>query len=774
MQYHLLMPRTSTNEIQELAENAIRVINTELLPKADDYFGSPETTAFFKERLVALIALQSELKKEPRFTIHLLGSAQNGKSTLINVMLGKKILPEGHVGACSAAVVRCCYEDIEDHRMTVRYVTRADFLAMLQRSLKDADTALGGEETSERSGEVARRALARFSGFFGIRELTTQEIVSTCKKFLARPDEIEFTDFGATREIPVSDEQSVAEHLGAKGRKAFVVEECILRGRFPNWSPQMELVDMPGTNDIDPFRTEVTDNVQKRIAGLMLVTKGTVLGSDIVDWFKETSVLEEMAESTERNQQRLFVVRTVIDEQDLGGVVPEDAPTVWPYLQTHCHEQEKHFKNQIRQIIRDKFFNNETVVTKLNGFVDKLPVHFVSAKVFWHLTTPTLRNRVRTNPNTPANAAMWAKFVMFEEDPDKTGVPKLRHDLQMATDEYLNTQFLRRMQSHLDKEVDAAIGFFRRQRMDAELQLDDQAEAYREIAKRVETRVTEFLATTEDSQRLLGQIKSDFQAKAQEILSHAQAGFRSALQPKLELWNFLHWKTLCAVGYKRGWHTTYDGREIHIQGDLAEIYSGQLRATWIQDRDRLIETICGEKLKHLIHQIENVIQEAIGFALGQNPDTVIFVEQRMGDFGTKANLQLNAIREDFRARTQDFESLRSQLVPEIREILLPTFGLIGNEAGTGCSARMRAHLQSGISNSLGEIHNAVSSRVLNNWEEFIKEACIHSEKFVSFIKEWLAGIQKLPTPQSDEVLELKRKHGDELVIAAETLLKGRE
>jgi hypothetical protein len=766
------MPKTSTSELQELAANAIRVIKSELLPKANDYFGSPETTAFFNERLTALNVLQKELKQEPRFTIHLLGSAQNGKSTLINVLLGKKILTEGHVGACSAAVVRCCYEDIDDYNMTVRYVSRLDFLAMLQRSLSEAETALAGEETSERASEVARRALARFSGFFGIGDHTPLQIVTTCKTFLANPDTIEFSDFGVTREIPVNDEQLVKDHLAAQGLKSFVVEECVLKGRFPNWPSQMELVDMPGTNDFDPFRTSVTDDVKKRIAGLMLVIKGTVLGDDVASWFKETSVLEEMAESTERNQQRLFVVRTAVDELNLENVMPEDASAIWPYLQQHCHDQAQHFKNQLRQIIRDKFFNEQATVTKLNGFVDKLPVHFISAKVFWYLTTPQLRNRVRNNPNTPANARMMANFMTFDEDPEKTGIPKLRQALQVATDEYLNTQFLRRMQSHLEREVDAVIGFFRDQRLDAELQLGGQAEAYRQIAIRVETSVTEFLATTENSERLLGQIKADFQARAQEILSHAQAGFRLALQPRLELWSFLHWKTLCAVGYKRGWHTTYDGREIHVQGDMAEIYASQLRATWIQDRDRLIETICGEKLDALIHQVENVIQKATGYALAQSPDAVTFVEERMGDFGARAKLQLTAIREDFRARTQDYESLRSQLVPEIQEILLPTFRLVGNESGTGCSARMRVHLRDGISNSLVEIHNAVSSRVLKNWEEFIQEACVHTEKFVGFIKDWLASIKILPTPQSNETLELKRKHGDELANSAEHFLKG--
>jgi hypothetical protein len=766
------MPKTSTSELQELAENAIRIIGAELSPKANAYFGSLETTKFFNERLTALKVLQKELRQEPRFTVHLLGSSQNGKSTLINVLLGKKILTEGHVGACSAAVVRCAYADIDGYRMTVRYVSQQDFLAMLKESLKDAETALGGEEASERAGEEARRSLGRFSGFFGIRDRSPQQIVETCKKYSENPETIGFSDFGMVREIPVDDENLVSEHLAAQGRKAFVVEECILEGCFPDWPAQMELIDMPGTNDVDPFRTEITEKAKKRISGLMLVTKGTQLGSDIISWFKDTPILAEMAESTERNQQRLFVVRTVVDDQQLDGL-PEDAPSVWPYLKNHCDEQERHFRTQLRQLVRD-MYSDENLVEKLTDFVNKLPVYFVSAKVFRFLNDSGLRNRVRNNLHTPANMDMMARFMRFDEDAEKTGIAKLRRSLQVATDEYLNSQFLRRMQSHLEKEVDAVIGFFRRQRMDAELQLAGQAEAYRQIAKHVETSVSGFLSTTEDSERLLGQIKSDFQAKAAEILSPAQAGFRVALQPRQELWSFLHWRTLRAVGYKHGRHTTYDGREIDVQGDIAEIYCAQLRATWVQDRDRLIEIICGGRLDELIHAVEKVIEEAKGFALAQNPETRHFVEQRMSDFGAKARLQLKALREDFRMKTEDYESLRSQLVPEIGKILLPTFCSIGSEGGTGCAARMRSYLHEGVTNSQGEIHKVVSARVLNNWENFIKEACAHTEKFVRFIKDWLESIQQLPTPQSDEVLEQKRQRGDEMVVAADKQLRGRE
>ena len=84
---------------------------------------------------------------------------------------------------------------------------------------------------------------------------------------------------------------------------------------------------------------------------------------------------------------------------------------------------------------------------------------------------------------------------------------------------------------------------------------------------------------------------------------------------------------------------------------------------------------------------------------------------------------------------------------------------------------MRGYLRDGVQHSLVEIHNAVSARVLSNWEQFIKQACVHTEEFVWFIKEWSDGLQQLPVPQSDEALETRRQHADEMAATAEKLLK---
>ena len=104
--------------------------------------------------------------------------------------------------------------------MTVRYASREEFLSKLKDGIKDAETALTGEQSAVTAGEEIRKALGRFTGFFGIRDRSPAEIVEFCKQRLTDPESIAFNEFGVTREISVEDDAAVDDHLAAKGKKS--------------------------------------------------------------------------------------------------------------------------------------------------------------------------------------------------------------------------------------------------------------------------------------------------------------------------------------------------------------------------------------------------------------------------------------------------------------------------------------------------------------------------------------------------------------------------
>ena len=101
--------RNATSPLPKEIASAIEKLENELLPKAKKLPGGPKDQPFLLERLVDLKRLRDESLQKPVFSVVFLADTQNGKSTLINALLGRKVLPEGHTGACSSAIVRCRY-----------------------------------------------------------------------------------------------------------------------------------------------------------------------------------------------------------------------------------------------------------------------------------------------------------------------------------------------------------------------------------------------------------------------------------------------------------------------------------------------------------------------------------------------------------------------------------------------------------------------------------------------------------------------------------------
>ena len=81
---------------------------------------------------------------------------------------------------------------------------------------------------------------------------------------------------------------------------------------------------------------------------------------------------------SDRNRVRVFLIKTLVDRLEIAA--PEDeSVSLWDLTHTHCGSIDKHFRSQVRDLIGQRFSaTNELAV--LNGFVDKLPIHVVSAK----------------------------------------------------------------------------------------------------------------------------------------------------------------------------------------------------------------------------------------------------------------------------------------------------------------------------------------------------------------------------------------------------------
>ncbi len=311
----------SLEKLREQIGQTIKVFRNEILPKATIVCPDKRDHNWLQEKGASLEKLYQESNAPPAFALRFLGDTQNGKSTLINVLLGSKVLPEGLVGACSAMIVRCRHKRQPEFTIRFRYFSEEKFDSDLAVAIEEAEIALTEEKLPAKKREIICKKLRRFLRLFKIEEKTVvdnAELISLCRE---RGQSFEKRHLlGTEKELTVTEknEKKIQENLSARGRLTFIVDECVIEGHFPEWwHPQMELVDMPGTNADDPWHNEVKDRLKQKISGLVIVTKETQMHETVLDWFKETSILQEVVGTSERNQTRVFVIKTFVDQLNL-------------------------------------------------------------------------------------------------------------------------------------------------------------------------------------------------------------------------------------------------------------------------------------------------------------------------------------------------------------------------------------------------------------------------------------------------------------------------
>jgi predicted GTPase len=101
-----------------------------------------------------LAAAERLLEAKPELTIAFLGPSQQGKTSLINALLGENILAVGGaVGACTCVITSAHYRSGPNFRAEIDFISlkewRAELIAMqeaLASSPSDEDTDLDREE----------------------------------------------------------------------------------------------------------------------------------------------------------------------------------------------------------------------------------------------------------------------------------------------------------------------------------------------------------------------------------------------------------------------------------------------------------------------------------------------------------------------------------------------------------------------------------------------------------------------------------------------------
>ncbi len=319
-----------------------------------------------------IAAAESLLARQEELPIALLGPAQQGKSSLINALLGHKILAVGGaIGACTSVVTSIHYRDADGFRAEIEFLPFSEW----KRELAEIRSTLGTNSAEDDSPE-------------DVEELqSAKETASEKLKAVYRAETGEEFDFTLLDDATLGLPAEIAERM--KSGEALVIEEhaaLTLRnqvrrylvgrgqhddayywpiisrvkifGRFDLLANGLALVDLPGLNDPNPAREQVTKRYLAESRHIWLVCNSQT-GIDRVfdNLLRENGFLFRIF--MEGRLDCFSVIATRADDIALGPVLAQmgiaeeefDGNFIAP-LEFRRREIEKHVGNHLESIAR--------------------------------------------------------------------------------------------------------------------------------------------------------------------------------------------------------------------------------------------------------------------------------------------------------------------------------------------------------------------------------------------------------------------------------------
>ncbi len=669
-----------------------------------------------------LTRIQAELLDIPQVNVALVGRSRHGKSTLINSLAGEDILQTSSTRPCSATIVKLAYAT--EWSIEIHFVSQAELKRDWKNAVRDAKEFLSGENEQPDNPRYLQETLERFIELFKIdKHLPDKELLNAVENYKIPTDDAKFLgkklENSLVRDLDKL-RQKIAEHLSTDGHLWTIVDRCTIKGPFANWHPQLGVIDLPGTNDLNAHRAQITNSVRNQANAVALVTSESNLGIDIEAWLRESQVLANFIEAKESRRQHLFIIRTQLDGHipqygftpDSNSPLSEDEQeekALQDAIAKYKEDQTAAYHDMLRDMVspllkvKDGLSEQVEKRTELLKRVSDVPVHFVSALAY------EVFNQRQTLPARKRREML----ADFNHDENQTGIPALLGYLNQIAADYLENNFYEDKKREIESEVAQLGQFFRTQQTALAIAKQGAGGELSKVTNTIRRDVLPWIeneiSTTVREFHGSGISGSD---ALQHRMEQTWALSERRLQDKVDKWNQYAWNSLRAMGRKGGTHVTSNGTHMDIAQDICSVLVDDLILVWTSYRDHVIEKqvnrVTQDFSKHLIEKLQearSIIDDADGRSA---------INDMINQLGNIAHLNREELLRSVEARIRELESIRQPAYQKIKHAFRPTFDRIAEERGTGCQQRMRQILESAFREKLGGIKSEINLLVNNS------------------------------------------------------------
>ena len=412
---------TISTELQQLIQQVRQALTSPEMKEAERAL--PDCSPRLQQLVREIEQIEGEQVQVPHVEIVLLGTCRHGKSTLLNALMGVPLLPVDDARPCTASIIRVRHSP--DWEVKINFIDRQELERQRKLALKEVEESLASQHKGDEECDLD--GLKRWTDLYRVNP--NQDPLSILRELrgASPPDQLNL-HLGKevrVRELPVKRMRAVLErHLSTKNVFWMIVKDCEVSGPFESWHPRLCLVDLPGTNDLNSHRTEITRSLCRDARAVALVTSDGNLGQDIKSWLQNSPVLARFLEATEFSRQRLFVIRTKFDayhpslpegtRQDIDEA--EEERLIQQAHAAYQEQQAKSYLDMIRQMAQpllNRQADQDKKGEELARCLDAIKVHFVSA-----LAYEAIENRLQTS-----RKELQSLSEHFNNDAEQTGVP---------------------------------------------------------------------------------------------------------------------------------------------------------------------------------------------------------------------------------------------------------------------------------------------------------------------------------------------------------------
>jgi GTPase SAR1 family protein len=665
----------------------VQTITKQLLERLDQSLGRgaiASLSAVWNESWKPrLCEIRAEASRSPTVTIAVIGGTGAGKSTLLNALLGERVLPVSSSSACTAAI-----SEVEsggsEFTADIDFISRTDWQKEISLLLADvADETKTDPQPAVGAETVAKAARHRLRAVYQISEEQVRPGLKLDE--LKEPEEIrKCLDAGRiTVAAKSADEfrKLLRRYLDSKCEFWPLVRTARIRGPFPGLTTSgIKLVDLPGLNDANEAREQVTRNYLKECRFVWIVfSMKRALTRDIQTIMQSDDFARQLV--LDGRDNALSFVGTHSDDLDRDSVIeefrlPEDASES-DVVAARSSAVRKEVYDQLSELARrlalDAGDQNRTEA--LSNRLRQSQVFTVSAKDYLHLTKGSR-----------------SKSTTFG-DKDETQIPALRDHLATISAAFTAGAH----QDSLIKRVELLVEEINH-RIKAEITYVANARELT-VKKRKEIRgalqqLLTFLKRDLDSH--CEGFKQEMTAKRQlldERLKRAFERARAELQRVTDSWSHIHWATLRAIVRRNGRYNSPTSGYFDFADDVSRPALGMITFAWddfFGDKMRHALTVWSDKLivlaeRHGNDTVEEVIRQAGGQSgsLSDDLNKSLAVNERLikeyvGQCEADMSGKLNDVR----------SSLHEQIPREVTANMRGVYAQLESESGTGMKQRI--------------------------------------------------------------------------------------